>query len=74
MNNKHKLVIIYLPNGNEAKYCTKEIGPEATKEKREYTKAEEIICDPGEVKVVLIEDGKIEGHSYVQMPYYLEMF
>lgn len=75
MNNKNRLVIIYLPNGNEAKYCTKEIGPVSTKaEEREYTKAEEIICDHEDVKIVVKEDGKIEGRSYVRMPYYLEMF
>lgn len=67
MKNKNKLVIIYLPNGNEIKYCTKDIGTE-------YTLAEEIICDPGEVKIVVKQDNKLEGYSYVGMPYFLNMF
>lgn len=61
------MVIIYLPNGNEAKYCTKDIGGG-------FEVAEEIVCDIDQVKVVVKEDGKIEGHSYVRMPYILELF
>lgn len=68
MKEKHKMVIIYLPNGNEAKYTTsKDLMPE-------FELAEEIICDIDKVDVVVKEDGKIEGKSYVRMPYYLEMF
>lgn len=68
MKDKNKLVIIYLPNGNEQKYCTKKLGGD------EYEVVETIECDPGEVKIGLKQDGKVEARAYVGMPYYLEMF
>lgn len=67
MKEKNKLVIIYLPNGKEAKYCTKDLGSD-------YDVAQTIECDPGEVKIGLKEDGKVIGRAYVGMPYYLEIF
>lgn len=68
MDSKHRLIIIYLPNGNERKYCTKDL------EGKEYQLAEKIECDPGIVSIAIKEDDKIVGHSYTGMPYYLEMF
>lgn len=71
-NSKHRLIIIYLPNGNDtAKYCTKDINPGNS---GEYKLAEEITCDVNEVKVFIKEDDKLVGRAYVGMPYYLEMF
>lgn len=63
-----KLVIIYLPNGKEAKYCTKDLGG------NEYTLAKTIECDPAEVKIALKEDKNVVVHGYVGMPYHLQMF
>lgn len=68
MKNKNRIVIIYLPNGKTAQYCTKDL------KDNNYTKAETIECDPGIVNIALKEDGKIVGHNYTGMPYYLEMF
>lgn len=68
MKDKNKLIVIYLPNGNERKYCTKDLSTD------EYEVVETIECDPGEVKIGLKENDKVVGRAYVGMPYYLEMF
>lgn len=62
------MVIIYLPGGGTAQYCTTDLSDE------NYTLAEKIVCEPGIVNIVLKEDEKIIGHNYTGMPYYLEMF
>ncbi len=71
MKEKHRLVIIYRPNGTESKYCTKDINPGGG---NEYQLAETIVAEPGMVKIALKEDGKVIGRSYVGMPYFFEMF
>lgn len=68
METKHRAVIIYLPNGNEAKYSTSEdLCPV-------YELAEKIVCNEYSVDVVVNEDGVRTGCSYARMPYILEMF
>lgn len=67
MKYKNRLVIIYLPNGNEKKYCTKDLGG------NEYEVVKTIEAEPGYVKIGLIEDGKAIARAYC-MPYYFEMF
>lgn len=64
----NRLVIIYLPNGNERKYCTKDLGSD------EYALAKTIECEPSEVKIALKQDENIVVRGYVGMPYRLEMF
>jgi hypothetical protein len=67
--NKNKTVIIYLPNGTEAKFTTsQEVAG------TEYVLAKTIECELNSVNIALLEDGKVKGESYVGMPYYLEMF
>lgn len=66
---KHKYVTIFLPTGSDVQYCTKDLDQAPT-----VRVAETITCDPGEVKVVVKEDGKVEGYAYVGMPYILNMF
>lgn len=63
----NRLVIIYLPNGTEKKYCTKDLGGD------EYKLAITIEAEPGLVKVGLKEDGKAVVRGY-SMPYYFELF
>lgn len=64
---KHKYVIIYLPNGTELEYSTKEmLGG--------VIKVDALECNPLEVKIAYKEDGKIKGKSYVNIPYILELF
>lgn len=63
----NRLVIIYLPTGKEAKYCTKDLGGD------EYKVVKTIEAEPGYVNIGLIEDGKPVARTYC-MPYYFEMF
>lgn len=71
MTNKDKIVIIYLPNGGEAKYTTSK---QVASADETYCVAEMIECEPTTVNIGLVQDGKVEGESYVGMPYLLQMF
>lgn len=63
----NRLVIIYTPYGKEEKYSTTDVGDET------FKVVKTIECEPGLVKIGLIEDGEIIGRVYC-MPYFFEMF
>lgn len=65
---KDKHVIIYLPDGKQAQYCSKDLGD------THIQVSETIECELTEVKVAYKEDDRVIGRSYVGMPYVLEMF
>lgn len=63
------MVIIYLPNGNEAKFTTsKDVGG------KEYQLVDTIVCDDDRVSIAYKDNETTEGESYVGMPYYLNIW
>jgi hypothetical protein len=66
---KHKLVTIYLPDGRKEHFTT-------SKEARdvEIKLVDKIECDQLIVQIAFKDGGKVEGYSYVGMPYVLNMF
>lgn len=62
-----KLIIIYLPNGKEVKYCTKEL-------KSDYDLAQSIEPIDNGVSIQVLEDKNTLIHTYVGIPYYLQIF
>lgn len=67
MKKENRLAIIYLPNGKERKYCTKDLGSD-------YDVALKIEGEPSMINIVVEEDGKTVARSYVGIPYYFEIF
>jgi len=67
-----KIVIIYLPNGNERIFTTSE---EVSKGDSNYQLVKSIECDPSLVNVAYVDDdGVTTGESFYSMPYHLEMW
>lgn len=64
----HRHVVIYLPTGKQIEYTTKDLGSQSIEV------AETIVCEHGEVNVVVKIDNKAEGYAYVGMPYVLNIW
>jgi hypothetical protein len=66
---KNKLVTIYLPGGRKNHYTTSKDA-----EDKEIQLVDKIQCDANIVNVAFKDGNKVEGYSYVGMPYVLNMF
>jgi hypothetical protein len=67
---KKKLVTIYLPDGRKEHYTTsKDV------EDKEIMLVDTIECEGTSIVHIAYKDGgKVDGYSYVNMPYVLNMF
>lgn len=65
-----RTVIIYMPNGNEAKITTSQ----DVSHTGEYRLVDKIECQENRVNVAWLEDGKPQAEAYVMMPYILEIW
>lgn len=66
---KNKLVTIYLPDSTKEHYTTSKNAVDI-----EIQLADEITCDANVVNIAFKDGDKVEGYSYVNMPYVLNMF
>ena len=65
----NRMVIVYLPNGTEAKFTTsKNVGG------TEYKLVSTIVCEPNIFNISYKEDGLVRGEVYAGMPYLFEMW
>ena len=65
----NRMIIIYLPNGNEAKFTTSN-----SVSNTEYKLISTIVCKPNLVNIGYKEDGIVRGEVYAGMPYIFEMW
>lgn len=65
----HRHVTIFLPDGSIKEYATEGAKMDAAK----VAVVSTIECDHGEVKIASMYKGRIQGKSYVGMPYILQL-
>lgn len=67
---KNKLVTIYLPDGRKEHYTTSKDVVD-----KEIMLVDKIECEGTSiVHIAYMDGGKVDGYSYVNMPYVLNMF
>ncbi len=71
MNTEKKVVIIYLPNGNEKKFTTSKAVSDGS---NDYNLVKIINCEPNQVLVGWTQGEVKETEAYVRMPYLLQIW